>query len=126
VFGFGFVAGFKWGFPSCLRGPLGLSPTSSNKDCLVSNCYEEDVWSMDFKRPLTPVEAAQWETFVRQLNEVQLNEDRYKMIWKLEKSGCYSTKSMYQHLLVTPVFPKKTKCISYVCQDQNFTHMIDK
>jgi hypothetical protein len=27
VFGFGFVAGFKWGFPSCLRGPLGLSPT---------------------------------------------------------------------------------------------------
>jgi hypothetical protein len=27
VFGFDFVAGFKWGFPSCLRGPLGLSPT---------------------------------------------------------------------------------------------------
>jgi hypothetical protein len=24
---FGFVAGFKWRFPSCLRGPLGLSPT---------------------------------------------------------------------------------------------------
>jgi hypothetical protein len=27
LFGFGFVAGFKWGFLSCLRGPLGLSPT---------------------------------------------------------------------------------------------------
>jgi hypothetical protein len=27
VFGFGSFAGFKWGFPSCLRGPLGLSPT---------------------------------------------------------------------------------------------------
>jgi hypothetical protein len=27
VFGFGFVAGFKWGFPSCLSGPLGLYPT---------------------------------------------------------------------------------------------------
>jgi hypothetical protein len=27
VFGFGLFAGFKWGFPSCLRGPLGLSPT---------------------------------------------------------------------------------------------------
>jgi hypothetical protein len=24
---FGFVAGFKWRFPGCLRGPLGLSPT---------------------------------------------------------------------------------------------------
>jgi hypothetical protein len=29
---FGFVAGFKWGFPSCLRGPLGLSPTSVSKE----------------------------------------------------------------------------------------------
>jgi hypothetical protein len=27
--------------------------------------------------------------------------------------------------LVTPVFPKKTECISYVCQDHNFTHMIN-
>jgi hypothetical protein len=27
AFGFGFVAGFKWGFPGCLRRPLGLSPT---------------------------------------------------------------------------------------------------
>jgi hypothetical protein len=27
---FGFVAGFKWGFPSCERGPLGLSPTAAN------------------------------------------------------------------------------------------------
>jgi hypothetical protein len=26
---------------------------------------------------------------------------------------------------VTPDFPKKTKCISYVHQDQVYTHMID-
>jgi hypothetical protein len=26
---FSFVACFKWGFPSCLRGPLGLSPTQA-------------------------------------------------------------------------------------------------
>jgi hypothetical protein len=26
---------------------------------------------------------------------------------------------------VTPDFPKKTKCISYVCQDQVYTHIID-
>jgi hypothetical protein len=30
-----------------------------------------------------------------------------------------------RHLSVTPDFPKKTKCISYVCQDQVYTHMID-
>jgi hypothetical protein len=27
--------------------------------------------------------------------------------------------------IVTPDFPKKTKCISYVRQDQVYTHMID-
>jgi hypothetical protein len=26
---------------------------------------------------------------------------------------------------VTPDFPKKTKCISYMCQDQVYTHMVD-
>jgi hypothetical protein len=26
---------------------------------------------------------------------------------------------------VTPDFTRKTECISYVCQDQNFTQMID-
>jgi hypothetical protein len=30
VFGFGSFGGFKWGFPSCLRGPLGLSPTGGS------------------------------------------------------------------------------------------------
>jgi hypothetical protein len=29
------------------------------------------------------------------------------------------------HSHVTPDFPSKTECISYVCQDHNFTHMID-
>jgi hypothetical protein len=30
-----------------------------------------------------------------------------------------------QSAAVTPDFPKKTKCISYMCQDQVYTHMID-
>jgi hypothetical protein len=29
VFGFGLLRVLMWGFPSCLRGPLGLSPTDS-------------------------------------------------------------------------------------------------
>jgi hypothetical protein len=31
----------------------------------------------------------------------------------------------YDGASVTPDFPKKTKCISYVRQDQVYTHMID-
>jgi hypothetical protein len=30
------------------------------------------------------------------------------------------------HYCVTPYFARKTECISYVRQDQNYTHMIDK
>jgi hypothetical protein len=36
MFGFGFVAGFNWGFPSCLRGPLGLSPTQCDSTNAIS------------------------------------------------------------------------------------------
>jgi hypothetical protein len=33
--------------------------------------------------------------------------------------------STFNYVVVTPDFPKKIKCISYVCQDQVYTHMID-
>jgi hypothetical protein len=33
--------------------------------------------------------------------------------------------SVAASIIVTPDFPKKTKCISYVRQDQVYTHMID-
>jgi hypothetical protein len=37
---FSFVAGFKRGFPSCLRGPLGLSPTDAEQDPIQwLRCY---------------------------------------------------------------------------------------
>jgi hypothetical protein len=88
---------------------LKLYKYSRDKEYLVSNCCEGGVWFMDFKRPLTPVEAAQWETMVGRLNEVHLNEGGDKMIWKLEKSGCYSTKSMYKHLLQHGVVNRRMK-----------------
>jgi hypothetical protein len=43
VFGFGLFAGFKWGFPSCLRGPLGLSrpPSPTEVSTPSAACREE-------------------------------------------------------------------------------------
>jgi rubredoxin len=43
AFSFGFLSGFKWGFPICLRGPSGLSPTigtsiKENAICVTPNC----------------------------------------------------------------------------------------
>jgi hypothetical protein len=40
----GFVPGFKWGFPHCLGGPLGLSPTDSKHDLQAPTSYK--IWSL--------------------------------------------------------------------------------
>jgi hypothetical protein len=46
---------------------------------------------------------------MEKLNGVQLNGDIDKMIWKLEKSRCYSTKSMYRCLSYLGVSNKRMK-----------------
>jgi hypothetical protein len=86
------------GLPLKLSFPK-LYEYSRDKCCLVSECYDKGDWYMDFRRTLTQGEAIQWEALVRQLKEVRLNEGRDKMTWELEKTGVYSTKSMYRWLL---------------------------
>jgi hypothetical protein len=39
-------AGFKWGFPSCLRGPLGLSPTVAPEHLRVRHQGSRRCWSL--------------------------------------------------------------------------------
>jgi hypothetical protein len=51
VFGFGLFAGFKWGFPSCLRGPLGLSPTVAPEHLRVRRQGSRRCWSLLIGRP---------------------------------------------------------------------------
>jgi hypothetical protein len=62
---------------------------------------------MDFRRPLSSSEAAQWEMLVDKLEDIQLNEGRDKMIWNPEKSGCYTSKSMYRCLSHQGVINKR-------------------
>jgi hypothetical protein len=51
VFGLGFFAGFKWGFPNCLRGPLGLSPTVAPEHLRVCRPGSRRCWSLLIGRP---------------------------------------------------------------------------
>jgi hypothetical protein len=76
------------------------------KNCLVSECCKGE-WYMDFRRPLSSSEAAQWEMLVDKLEDIQLNEGRDKMIWNPEKSGCYTSKSMYRCLSHQGVINKR-------------------
>jgi hypothetical protein len=45
VFGFGLLRVLMWGFPSCLRGPLGLSPTPTIQEDQVEATAEGEVAS---------------------------------------------------------------------------------
>jgi hypothetical protein len=69
-----------------------------NKDCLISECYKDGEWVIDFKRPLLQAEVVCWEALLDQLKAVRLNDRQDKAVWKLEKTGNYSTKSMYRCL----------------------------
>jgi hypothetical protein len=53
---------------------------------------------MDFKRPLSQIEADQWEELLEMVERVQINGDKDKVVWVLEKSGKYTSRSMYRFL----------------------------
>jgi hypothetical protein len=53
---------------------------------------------MDFKRPLSQIEAGQWEELPDLVEQVRINGDRDRVAWVLEKSGKYTSRSMYRFL----------------------------
>jgi hypothetical protein len=42
----------------------------------------------------------QWDELSTHLEGVQIGEGKDKVYWRLEKSGTYTTKSLYRHLLL--------------------------
>jgi hypothetical protein len=62
---------------------------------------------MEFMRPLSLEEVRQWEELLDSLQHTQINEKLDKVKWNLEKSGVYSTRSMYRFLLHRRVVNKR-------------------
>jgi hypothetical protein len=72
-----------------------LNYPSHNVMVVVSECYDEGEWSMDFRRPLTLTEMVQWELLLDKSKNVRLNETDAKWYRNWKKMGCFSTKTMY-------------------------------
>lgn len=68
------------------------------KKCLVSECWKDGEWTVDFKRSLSLTEADQWGELVNRLDQVQINGNRDKVSWVLEKLGKYTSSSMYRFM----------------------------
>ena len=75
-----------------------LFEISDNKTGRVCDFFKNDGWTLNFRRSLSQQELVQWGELIDQLEEVQLNSDQDTVKWELEKSGIYSTKSMYSWL----------------------------
>jgi hypothetical protein len=66
-----------------------------DQDCLVSDCYANDEWVLKFKRSFGVEGNVQWEEMLDLVRPTVLNSEPDKVTWTFEKSGVYTTKSMY-------------------------------
>lgn len=67
-----------------------------DKSCAVGDCWKDEKWTMEFRRTLSIEEANQWEELVNKIRDIEITEEADTMVWALEKSGQYTTRSMYR------------------------------
>jgi hypothetical protein len=68
------------------------------KMCRVSDCWNEDEWTMKFSRPTSAAEAEQWDSMLIMLQSMLITGGKDDVRWVLEKSGVYTTRSMYKYM----------------------------
>lgn len=83
--------------PIKLEFPL-LYRICEDKDCLVCECWEGDGWRVTFRRPLGDRDMSEWERMMDLLDNYQITVGTDEYLWTPDKSGSYSTSSMYRRL----------------------------
>ena len=70
----------------------------TNKKTTVDECFDSGEWKLDFYRSLDQNEIAQWDEMLDLLGGTALSDNQDTVRWALEKSGLYTTRSMYRVL----------------------------
>ena len=78
-----------------------------DKEAMVSDCWDGEEWSINFRRSFGEEEVKEWEALLQELYRYQLWEEGDQVHWKFEKSGLYTTKSMYRLLPFEGVVSKR-------------------
>jgi hypothetical protein len=55
-------------------------------------------WNLSYRRRFGETEIKEWEELMTKLEEVNLTNSDDRVCWKLERSGKYSTRSMYRFI----------------------------
>ncbi|KAG2553601.1 hypothetical protein PVAP13_9KG460127 [Panicum virgatum] len=77
------------------------------KTLTVSQCFVDGELYMDFARSFDNDNILEWENMCSMLQGVTLNEGQDQLGWSLERSNCYSTRSMYCFLTFRGVVNKR-------------------
>lgn len=81
----------------------------TDRGALVKDCWDGEAWDHNFRRSFGANEMRDWENLMLELDQVQLNGGEDLVRWRLEKSGSYSTKSMYMLLSCEGVLNNRLK-----------------
>ena len=54
---------------------------------MVSDCWVDGEWRIDFRRSLDPSDLTQWNHLLRVLAETSISDTEDKVRWALEKKG---------------------------------------
>lgn len=83
----------------------------SKKKCTVQDFWREGEWVINFRRTLSVVEATQWDDLLNTIKETELTGETDSVKWALEKSGQYTTRSMYRMLAHRGVVNQRMRSI---------------
>lgn len=69
-----------------------------NQENVVADCWEDNEWFVDFKRALSVQEFDRWRELISVLGEVSLSNESDIVLWVLDKTKTFSTKSLYRFI----------------------------
>jgi mannosylglycoprotein endo-beta-mannosidase len=90
--------------PMCLTFP-DLFDKCSTPELPICQALTVEGWNIQFRRNLNPDEAQQWNELLVLVQDLRLQEVPDRVSWRLEPSGRFSTRSLYQALCNGPKLP---------------------
>ena len=82
-----------------------------SKESLVSDCWKQFEWVVSFRRTFGMAETQEWNHLLQELEGIQPTNNPDRVIWKLEKKGHYTTKSMYRFITFGGVIDRRFRKI---------------
>lgn len=84
--------------------PLKVSFNNIFKICeqqgeTIARLFVNDCWQITFRRKFGPREMMEWDEIQECLNSIELSQNPDRVVWRLEKSGKFTARSLYNHIL---------------------------